>query len=806
MFKSYPLFGRFVVFVAVPLFAAAAVGAWYLRGSLPEPGVSQRTAAVSSPVELARDAFGTVFIAARTDRDAFFALGYAHAQDRLWQLELQRRLAQGRLSEVFGRATLQQDVWMRTLGLYRAAESSWDRLDAPSRESLTAYAAGINARLAEKTVLPPEFLALDVVPEPWREVDSLAWAKVFALNLAGNMKNEIGNLVASQYLAPPQLADLGLVPPEPALANFSPAVTKGLSDLAQLQAQAESRFRVGGRYVGSNAWAVSGSHTADGRPLLANDAHLGLQIPSLWYVARLKGDKLDVAGMTLVGLPVVIFGRNHDIAWGGTNMMADAQDLFVEQLNPDDANQYADGQGWRPLVVRAETIAIRAEFPWQLRASVDPVRLRVRETRHGPIVSDVLGALEQPVALRWTALDADDLSYQSFLRMNYAHDWASFRQALEGYVAPALNLLYVDSSNTIASISAGRFPVRAKGQGRLPVPGWNDDYAWSSYVPFEQWPQRLNPSEGFIVSANDNPVGADYPYFLSADWAPPERAKRIAELLRKPQGAAKLAFEDMQRMQSDTVDLGVSGLLAYLRELPSTDAESRRALDYLKAWNGDMAQDSSAAAIFHVWTRHLREALFARSLDGQWNTAQQRELDSVIAHTSNDQVLAALTTRASAWCDAPASTQPCAAVLNDTLRAALGELKKLRGTDPARWQWGKLHELVYASVPFSDGPLAPLFERRLPNGGSPDSINAASAVYRESEGYEQNFGAGFRQVMQPGSGDARHAYMNSTGQSGHPLSAHYDDMVRPFRDAQLLPLQARPASPVSVVTLTPGQG
>jgi penicillin amidase len=807
VFKSYPLIARFLLFVMLPLSAVTAVGFHYLRGSLPGTGTASVPAPVGAPVALTRDEHGVVYINAKSDADAFFAIGYAHAQDRLWQLDLQRRLAQGRLSEVFGRSTLQQDAWMRTLGLYGAAESAWTRLDAQSRASLTAYAAGINARIGDVGRLPPEFLALGVTPQPWREIDSLAWAKVFALNLAGNMKSEIANLVASQYLAPQQLVDLGLTPTDAPLATaLAPAATRLLGDLSAVQSKLESALKLGGRYVGSNAWAVAGRRTSDGRPLLANDAHLGLQIPSIWYVAHLKGDRLDVSGMTLVGLPVVIFGRNRDIAWGGTSMMADAQDLFLEQTSADDPNKYADGAAWVAFDVRTEVIAIRADFPAFMRAPVEPVKLRVRSTRHGPVVSDMLGALDQPVALRWTALDADDLSYQSFLQLNYASDWNSFRQALEHYVAPALNLLYVDSSN-IASISAGRFPLRARGEGRLPVPGWNDDHAWNGYVPFAQWPQRFNPDSGYIVSANDNPVGPDYAYFLSSEWAPPQRARRIAALIEElSAGERKLAMADAERMQGDTVDLSTGALLAYLRDVKPRNDEQGRALAYLRDWQGDMARDSTAATLFHVWTRHLREALFARSLKGYWDTAQQSELAAIVARTSNDQILAALTTRSVHWCAAPTAAQSCAEVVDESLQLTISELRKLKGAGMESWKWGDVHQAVYASVPFSDSQFAALFERRVASGGSPDSINVASAVYRESEGYEQNFGAGFRQVIQPGS-PAVHAYMNSTGQSGHPLSPFYDDMVQPFRDVRYFRLDEKSQSASgAILTLTPERG
>jgi penicillin G amidase len=783
MFGKYPLTLRILAFVVVPMLGCG-IAAWvHFRSSLPSHDVPSIETGVRSAVKLSRDEHGITYIRAASDRDAFFALGYAHAQDRLWQMELQRRIAQGRLAEIFGRAALRQDVWMRTLGLYAAAESSWGALDPEARESLSAYAAGVNAYIASKPVLPLEFALFGVEPKQWREVDSLAWSKVFALNLAGNMKNEVTNWVAAQYLTPTQLADLGL----PVIQPQDTAAREAPQGLARLQQEIESGLRIGGRHVGSNAWVVSGKHMRDGRAALANDTHLGLQIPSLWYVASLKGDRLDVVGMTLVGLPVVVFGRNAHVAWGGTSMMADAQDLYLEQPNPQDPREYARGDKWKRFETRTESIDVKADFPAALRGRVAPVTIQVRRTEAGPIVSDVVGAIDQPVALKWTALESGDTSYGAFLRANYASDWNSFRSAFEPFVAPALNLVYVDADNNIGSLGVGRVPVRSKGDGRMPVPAWSGDYRWNGYVPFAEWPQQFNPPGGIIVTANDGPAGPDGGHFISADWAPPYRATRIRELLQRSSGGA-LTLDDFQRIQADTVDSGAAALLAYLRTTQTADANQQRALAYLAKWNGDMRADSVAATIFYVWTRHLRDELFRKPLAGHWNRPLQRdELGLVAANASYGQLLQVLTGSSSNWCDG-AALAPCTDAVQRSLAAALSELEKFRGGNMDKWRWGEVHHTVYRHLGFSDaGAFAAVFERRIGNGGSSDTINVASAEYRESEGYEQSFGPGFRQLVQFGD-VVQHRYMNSTGQSGNVLSQHYDDMVQPFRDTRFFDL------------------
>jgi penicillin amidase len=605
-------------------------------------------------------------------------------------------------------------------------------------------------------------------------------------------------MVASQYLSREQMVDLmgfsqsDLSAAPPAGGVMSDQTAAGL---LRLRDGLESGLKIGGRYVGSNAWVVSGRLMDGGQAALANDPHLGVQMPSPWYVARLKGDRLNVSGMTLVGLPVVIFGQNGDIAWGGTSMMADVQDLYIEQPNPADPKQYKHGDGWAAFDVRSEVINIRADYPSSFRPPVKPLRVQFRRTLNGPVISDVIGAFDQPVALRWTALDPDDASYESFLRVNYAHDWATFKDAFQPYVAPALNLLYADKSNNIGLLGVGRIPIRSKGEGRLPVPAWTNEYRWTGYIPFKDWPQRFNPEEGYIVSANTNPAGADYPYFISADWAPPNRARRIEQLLQeKIFRGEPISLDHFGRMQGDTVDLSVRGLLDYLKSYSPARPEHQRALGYLQNWDGSMSLDSQAAAIFFVWTRHLRDEVFLTALKDTWNKQRQGfDLDRVVSTTSYDQLLHALTEQPSAWCGAAGGS--CVPLLGRSLDAAIAELTKLRGSNMDSWRWGDIHHTVYEHTPFSKVTwLASVFERKLPCGGSPNTINVANAVYERAEGYDQTFSAGFRQIIQVSGPSTRHQYMNSTGQSGNVLSTHYDDMIKPFRDVQYRVLDAGAAA------------
>ena len=809
MFRSRPLFARFFVFVFLPLAALAAWGWHGLHGSLPHGG-KVVVDGLTAPVQIRRDAHGVPYIDARTDAGAFFAAGYVHAQDRLWQLELQRRMVDGRLSEVFGRASINNDIWLRTLGLREAARAQWTRLTPEAQQSLTAYAAGINAFLAEKHPLPAEFRLLGVEPEPWTVYDSLAWNQMFALTLGGNFREEISRFVAAQYLPQSKLA--ALYPGYPATAPLTVTAderrkAESLVAVADLQQQLESQLKLGGKYVGSNGWVVSGKLTQNGQSILANDPHLALQMPSLWYALRMKGDHLNVAGMTLVGLPVVIFGENGDVAWGGTNMMADQQDLYFERVNPQNPTEYEVDGKWEKFTTRSEEIKVRNEFPAALRGPLEPVTIEVRGTRHGPVISDQFRVFDEAVSLRWAAYDADGSSYEGFYRVNYARDWQSFNAAFANYVAPALNLLYSDRQGNIGYVGVGRIPVRAKGEGTLPVPGWNDEYAWTGTIPFAAMPRSFNPPKGFIVNANNRITGDDYPYFISHGWAPETRAARIQQLLEQKLAKQKLTAADMGAIQGDVGNAPSKALVNVLSTVGTRDDEQRDAIRTLRAWNGSMDRNSVGAALYYSWDYQLRQAIFGDELAGPWNQRDKtRQIDSLDQQLTDEQLAALLRTDTQGWCDDRRTelVETCEMAMAKSLRKSLRDLERTHGSSMSGWTWGALHQTRYEHTPFSQtNTLRRLFERRIANGGAPNSVNVASASYRDTEGYVQSFGAGFRQIVSLGKNE-EHLYMNSTGQSGNVMSAHYDDMIEPFRDVTFYSLpRSQPPAGDTTLTLEP---
>lgn len=764
---------------------------FHFRAGLPAETGQAQVRGIETPVRIVRDAQGVPTIHASTDRDVFFGTGYVHAQDRLWQLEVQRRVVRGRLSEIFGKDTVGQDAWMRTLGLYEAAKRDWPSLSPEAQRSLSAYADGINAFTAAHPDLPVEFSVNGVRPEAWTVYDSLAWIKLFALNLGGNMRSELSHYVALPMLGQDKMA--AIFGGDPSLAGMTagqdPRTAQTMQQLLLGQEKLERTLKVGGRYVGSNAWVVSGKHTGNGSAMLANDPHLGLQIPSLWYPLVQQGDRLESSGMSMIGLPIVVFGRNRDIAWGGTSLMADVQDLYLEEVNPAKPTQYRNNSNWEEFVTRSETIQVKADFPNTLSKAYEPVTIKVRSTRHGPVVSDFVGPLDQPVSLQWTALQPGDVTYDSFFRLNYATDWKSFRAALQSHTAPALNMLFADNKGNIGYLGAGKIPLRSKGAGALPVNGATDEYRWTGFIPFDGLPQTFNPDQGYIVSANNKPVGAEYPYFISSEWAPPGRAQRIEQLLQAWIGKGeKLTPAMFGTMQGDIVSLPAQQLAKLLVRMRPANDRQNLALGYLRTWGGEMSMQSQAPAIVHAWTRHLRVALFEPSLKAGWNEARKKEVFDRIVSAVDLQVLtAALSDGKNTWCDQANAAVPssCEGKLRQSLDSALDELSKLGGSDMDDWRWEDMHRTVYEHAPLSRSKLlALLFEKRIASGGSTDTINVANATYRESDGYLQTFGAGFRQIIEFGNATSPVLYMNSTGQSGNVFSPHYADMVQPFRDVK----------------------
>ncbi len=734
--------------------AAAGTGAVLIRRAGPETRGTLAVPGLREPVEVVRDRWGVPHVYARDARDLFLAQGYVHAQDRLWQMDLARRAAGGRLSEVFGGTTLSADRLWRTLGARRVAGEELARLDPETAEALRAYASGVNAFLAARGGrIPIEFLLLRYRPEPWTPADSLVLGKLLAWTLDGTWRYQALRDRLLRRLGPEGMR--ALLPPSPA---DTPVVLSGAgpgpADASEPSRPPDLPPPPAG--AGSNAWAVSGARTASGRPLLANDPHLVAQMPSIWYEMHLVGGPYNVAGATIPGAPGVIVGHNDEIAWGVTNAPADVQDLYVERFDAGDPTRCLYRGQWGPAVVVRERIAVRGRR--------EPAVQDVRITRHGPVLSDAAGGLDEPVALRWTALEPGTAA-AAVLRVDRARTWAEFRDALRLWTVPAQSFVYADRRGNIGYQLAGRIPVRAAGDGLLPVPGWTGEHEWVGEIPFDRLPSRLNPRRGYVVSANNRVVTGAYPYHLSHEWDPGYRARRIEALLASTEGATP---EDMRRIQLDLASLPAQETVRALRDVHLPHPPEGALLRELRAWDGVVRPESRAAAVYEAFRTALAPLVFKEALGADlYGRYVER------GEAWQPALIRLLETPASPWW----TPRGRDAVVAEALARARQELTRRLGPDPSRWSWGRLHRMRFVH-PLGRVPVLSwlLDADAPPTGGDLFTVNNGGFAL---DTFAQVIVASYRQILDVGDWD-RSLAIHTTGQSGLPLQAHYRDFVRPW--------------------------
>lgn len=770
---------KVIKWVLVILLALAVIaptsGYLYLRRTLPQTSGVVKVSGVDGAIDIVRDQDGVPHIFATTDHDAYFGLGYVHAQDRMWQLEMNRRIGSGRLSEILGDATLSIDKFQRTMGYRRVAATTFRALSGEAKMALEAYAAGVNAWIGEGHLLPIEFQLLGVKPEPWSPLDSIVWEKMMAWNLGGDYDMELLRQQLSNALGPERAAQLLPAYPTDGIdilptTQVQPAVATALFAIDnQLQAD----FGLGGLAIGSNDWVVAGSRTETGKPMLADDPHLGASIPSIWYLAELQGDRLHVIGATLPGMTAVVIGHNDHISWGVTNVGPDVQDLYIERTNPDNPNQVEVNGAWQNMQITEEQIVVKGQ--------AEPIRWAARATRHGPLISDVQG-VDSPMALRWTALLPDDTTLDAFLGINYATNWDEFKAAMKLFIVPSQNFVYADVEGNIGYFAPGLIPIREQGQGMLPVPGWNNDYDWIGWIPFDKLPQALNPPAGYIATANNRVVDEGYPYMLSNDWAPPYRAQRIAQLIEQmSSNGEKISLDEMAAIQADQSSAQVAELLPFLRTVAPANERQRAALDSLQQWDGVLGRSSVAATIYEAWMMSFERALVEDDL----NSSLYAELASRSHPTFLNNILtdAAL---GSIWCDniKSVTAETCTDTAQQALETALTDLESRLGASMSGWQWEKVHITQYPHNPFSQvSYLRWLFHRTIGNGGDRYTVNVAPVNLDQA--FNQTHVPSYRHLVDMAD-LSRSRFMTTTGQSGNVISRHYADFITRHRDVQYM--------------------
>ncbi|MES2825584.1 MAG: penicillin acylase family protein [Pseudomonadota bacterium] len=783
MFEKYPLMSRFLIVIFAPICIGLLFLFFYFKSSLTATAGNLVLNGLGYPVAITHDIYGTPTIVAKTDHDAYFALGFKHASDRLWQLEVQRRLSQGRLSELFGAEMLSQDITMRNLGLYEAAKRSLPYLKKDTVDALTAYVDGINAWVAQSSSLPIEFQLFGVHPEPWSVFDSLGWHKVFSLTLSGNMMDELRRNQLQNRFTPEQINYIYSYDPIALLAKKYPPIKSHL----MAKSNALIDFGIGHLFVGSNAWVVSGKHTQSGHPIIASDPHLGLQLPTMWYAASLKGDKLNVSGMTLVGLPMVIFGQNSAIAWGGTNLMSDQQDLFIETTSPQRPNQYLNGNEWKTFESHSEKINISAAFPASLHEKLASVDIVIRKTERGPVISDTQSEANAVTSLRWSALDPEDHTIDAFVDVQYAKNWSEFRQSLAQLKSPGLNFLYADREGNIGYQVAGMIPKRAEGVGILPLVASKEN-DWQGYHEFDLLPSVYNPEKGFIVSANEQ-VDHSSNIVISHEWAPEARHDRITALLQQSINAKKLmTASDMEVMQGDRLDLNALTLLPVFQQVIAGTPQEKEAIAILTEWNGEFTPGSVGATLFATWGYYLTHEIFDAALRHSWQRpAEANLLASSLERLTWGQLTKVVSTDTHGWCK-PNQATVCKQELQHSLKSTLKQLEKISGTESLpKWKWSNFSRTDFIHQPLgSIKGLEWLFKRTTYSAASPNSINVSNIVFDLHKGFTQSFGAGFRQIFELDESNS-HWYMLSTGESGNIMSEHFDDMIIPFSRNQLIP-------------------
>ena len=779
---------------------------WFVYRPLPQIDGAAALPGLQHDVTVERDQWGVPHIRAASLEDLEEAQGYVMAQDRLWQMDLLRRVARGQLSEILGPTTLAIDKDFRTLGFSRAAARDVAQLDAESRKLMEAYARGVNAFIEEhQDRLPLEFTLLRYKPLPWQPSDTLAISGYMYRTLTDTRERELNRAKVAQRAGAERAKDLfseesamdHFVVGDPSTPNDgsqrsaaegddeddddiqpdtvlkaryagvngitasdgSPDLTSALSrSIQQFLEQSRNEIRQG---LGSNNWVVSGAHTATGKPLLANDTHLELTIPSIWYEIHLTAPGWNVKGFTLPGAPMVIIGHNDRIAWGFTNNGADVQDLYIETLNPAVSDEYRVKGSWTKAQIIDETIRVKGQMDEHLKVVV---------TRHGPVV-DHDG--DKAYAMRWTATEPGGLA-NSYNWLGKAKNWKEFREVMKHVSGPGQNAVYADVDGNIGYIMAARVPIRKKGHGEVPVPGDTDDYEWTGYIPFDQLPQALNPESGLIVTANARVVGPNYKPYLTDRWEEPYRTARIYDLLHDRHD---LRPEDMLKVQTDTYSFPhvfvADQLIAAAKTVKPKDARAQKLIEGLKDWNGIAEADSPEVSFLHAARRAAIELLLEPFLGKETALYQWR---------STTFLQKTLTNRPAKWL--PAVFKSYDELLAAAADKAVARLAEQSGSQRVQdWAWKRFNSLDMVHPVGRSGLLKRFLSiTDKPQSGTVYSIRAATKTH----------GPAMRFVANPGDWD-HSILLIPAGQSGQPGSSHYSDqfsywyegkpIFAPFSDA-----------------------
>lgn len=839
MKKAGKFLGRGLILIVVLALIVTSGGLFYFKSYLPNT-VAQKSFpqidgeiqldGLDGAVDIYRDRMGIPHIYASTTHDLFFAQGYVHAQERFWQMDAWRHIGSGTLSEMFGKAQVETDSFLRTLGWKRVAEKEWEQLSPGAKKIAQAYTDGVNAYLKDHhdTAVSLEYAVLGLLSpdykiQPWTPVNSLTWGKAMAWDLGGNMDDEIERAILLKTLTPEQLAEL--FPEYPAdYPVIVPTIGVGKSEGSNVSMFQPSNLPTEnldfesiankldllsavlgptGPDIGSNSWAVSGDLTTTGKPLLANDMHLSIQMPSIWFqnslhcVPKSEACPFEVTGFSFAGVPGVIAGHNDRIAWAFTNLGPDVQDLFIEKVNPENPNQYeADGK-WADFEIIEETINV---------VGGKPVNITIRVSRHGPVISETYGPLKDKVdpkdpkatpfkdeagielpenyviALSWTAL-TPNTPFEAIWGFDRAQNWDEFRTAARMWSVPAQNLLYADVDGNIGYQTPGAIPIRKNGDGTLPVPGWSGEYDWTGTIPFDELPHAFNPQSGFIVTANNQANPRDYPYLITRDWDYGQRAARIVDMIQKAPGKIDPAY--FQQMHGDSKSLNAEVLLPILLSVDLDPELAAIRQKYFSGWDFQETADSQSTSLFEWFWWNLVMDTFKDELPEEyWPSGGSRwyvVMRNLVGQPD------------SPWWDDKATTDKVETRDNLFARAFAETVTQIQdeyGKDLAKLPaWGELHTATFRNQTLGNSGVSlieNLFNRGpFVTGGGESIVNATGWVLGES--FEVDWLPSEREIVDLSNLNNSLA-IHTTGQSGHAFHPHYDDMAPLWAEVKYYPM------------------
>jgi penicillin amidase len=773
------------------LAAGGVAGVWYrlFRRPLPRTSGSIAVDGLDAAVEIRRDRWGVPHVAATTRRDLWFGQGFCHGQDRLWQLELYRRTAAGRISEIAGRQGLPADRLMRTLGFARIAEEEERRLDPSLRAELKAFCAGVNAASAQARSRPVELQALRLRFEPWRPADMLSTTKLLAFGLSTNWERELLRAEMVRELGPERAAVL-----DPGYPVGNPIATRpgvGFEGPGLRMAEQIDRVRetlgLAVEASGSNNWAVTGSRSESGSPIVAGDPHLPPSMPGIWYQVALRCDGREARGASLPGTPGVWLGHNNDVAWTFTNAMADVQDLYVERIEGD---RYEHAGDWLELEKVSEEIAVRGR---------EPERLEVRLTRHGPLVSDVLGAdPAEPLSLRFSALEMPCVTTAQIETLEPGSG-AELVELLGEHTLPVSNLVWADRGGSIGYKLIGRIPRRPGGSPDLPKPGWSDEFEWDGYVPYGELPETVDPDQGYLVTANNRIEAEDFPHHITSDYLDGYRARRIETLINQRERHDADGFALMQLDDLSIPGLEVAHRLSRLRP---RDQREVAAIERLRSWDGRMSPDSVAATIYQAFLLRLarevtRAAIGDRDLAERW---LDRSNSGFVNHVTSPWRWQSRLLELWEDGDPELVGRDWDELALDSLRAALDYLGDRFGSEPAGWRWGRAHRMSFPHpLGEANALFARIFNRSVEAGGAQETVS--QIAFDPNHPFRAVWAPSWRMVIDMADPDAAR-WQSFTGQSGHPASPHYDDLQERWLRGETQPMAGE--GPWETLRLEPG--